>query len=65
MAGDSKISVGIASLPCIACQADFPGHSGALARVSVDGKTREKGKNIEAILQRVQLLLEHFENKAP
>ena len=35
--GDSEISVGIASLSCIACQADFTGHSGALARKNVSG----------------------------
>ena len=52
MGSDSEIGIGIARLPCIACQADFADHSGTLARMSADRKIKAKKKtDVEAVTQ--------------
>ena len=41
VASDGKISVSIASLPCLTCQADFTSHGETLTRMSVERKIKE------------------------
>jgi hypothetical protein len=43
MASDSKVSISVASLPCIACQANFTMNAGALTSdiASVDEQNQE------------------------
>jgi hypothetical protein len=65
--GDSKVSVSVASLPCIACQADFTANAGALTSeknmMSAERKKQEsKYTNCKAVSQRAQLVLEHLDD---